>query len=102
MGVITEVSFFHPDLGYKKRSFLFFVLILHFFKLKFFFNFLATSCGMRELNSPPRIKPMPPAVEAWSVNHWTTKEVLRIRFLKCFLLESCKCLHFPSENCNFG
>ena len=54
MGVITEVSFFHPDLGYKKRSFLFFVLILHFFKLKFFFNFLATSCGMRELNSPTK------------------------------------------------
>ena len=22
----------------------------------------------------PRIKPRPPAVEAWSPNHWTTKE----------------------------
>ena len=50
----------------------------------------------------PRMEPMPPAVDAWSVNHWITKEVLKIRFLKCFLLEFCKFLHFPSENCNFG
>ncbi|CAM9420314.1 unnamed protein product [Rangifer tarandus platyrhynchus] len=27
------------------------------------------------LTLQPGIKPMPPAVEAWSLNHWTTREV---------------------------
>ena len=27
----------------------------------------------------PQIEPTPPAVEAWSLNHWTTKEVLKGR-----------------------
>ena len=35
--------------------------------------FLATSRSI--LVSCPRIKPTPPAVEAWSLNHWTTSQV---------------------------
>ena len=41
----------------------------------FFFFFLVTpleACGI--LLPWPRIKPAPPALEAWSLNHWTTKE----------------------------
>ena len=32
------------------------------------------TCGI--LVSWPRTEPMPPALESWSLNHWTTKEVL--------------------------
>ena len=41
-----------------------------------FFFFLFWSCGVacRILVPPPGIKPMPPAVEAWSSNHWTARE----------------------------
>ena len=31
------------------------------------------ACGI--LVPHPRIEPKPPAVEVWSPNHWTTKEV---------------------------
>ena len=32
------------------------------------------ACGI--LIPWPEIEPMPPAVEVWSLDHWTTKEVL--------------------------
>ena len=48
-----------------------FLEILSFF---FFSNFLAT-CGI--LVPQPGIKPMPPEVGVWSLNHWTTREVPR-------------------------
>ena len=35
---------------------------------------------MWDLSSPPVLKPLPPAVEAWSLNHWTAREVPEIRF----------------------
>ena len=38
---------------------------------------------------PTRDKPILPAVEAWTVNHWTTREVPSILFLK-FLLDTFK------------
>ena len=31
---------------------------------------------MRDLIAPLGVEPMPPAVEAWSLNHWTAREVL--------------------------
>ena len=35
----------------------------------------------------PKIKPMPPAVETWSLNHWIAREVpLLLLRLPCFLL----------------
>ena len=46
------------------------------------FYFLAIPCGMQDL-SPPGIKPVPPAVEAWSLNHWTIGPVF---FVFCFLM----------------
>ena len=39
----------------------------------FFFRLCNTACGI--LVPRPGIKPMPPAVEAQSLNHWTTREV---------------------------
>ena len=35
---------------------------------------LQVACGMWDLSSPPGIKPVPPAVKAQSLNHWTTRE----------------------------
>ena len=44
----------------------------------FWFRFILTSCLFHTargvLVSQPGIKPVPPAVEAWSLNHWTTRE----------------------------
>ena len=46
----------------------------NFFLFLPFFFFSGHS--MRHGDLPqPGIKPMPPAVEAWSLNHWTTREV---------------------------
>ena len=41
---------------------------------------LATLHGMWDLTSPTRVEPAPPAVEAQSLNYWTTREVLFIIF----------------------
>ena len=38
----------------------------------FFIYGRTAACGI--LVSRPGIEPVPPAVEAWSPNHWTTKE----------------------------
>ena len=43
--------------------------------LLFFSFFLATPRGSRRLVPRPGIEPGPPAVEAWSLNHWTSREV---------------------------
>ena len=46
-------------------------------KLRIFSFILAwlhcAACGI--LVPPPRIEPMPPVLEAWSLNHWTAREV---------------------------
>ena len=42
---------------------------------KFFFFLMAAPRGLRDLSSLRGIKPAPPALEAWSLNHWTAKEV---------------------------
>ena len=39
--------------------------------------FLAVVSGMQYLSSLTRDQPMPPAVEVWSADHWTTREVPR-------------------------
>ena len=42
---------------------------------------MVTQYGMWELSSPPGIKPVSPALKAWSLNYWTTKEV-KVNFIK--------------------
>ena len=49
------------------------VLLIFFKTLKKFFWPCHTTYGI--LVPWPGIKPLPPAVEAWSLNHWTTREV---------------------------
>ena len=36
---------------------------------------------MWHLSSPSRIEPTPPVLEAWRLNHWTTKEVPYLFFI---------------------
>ena len=40
-----------------------------------FLYFYVFGRGMRDPSSPTRMEPAPPAVEAWSPNHWNTREV---------------------------
>ena len=49
------------------------ITFLSFFSFLFFF--LPHHMACRILLPWPGIKPMPHAVEAWSLNHWTTREV---------------------------
>ena len=44
----------------------------------FFIFFGPTACGI--LAPQPRIEPMPPALEVWSINHWTPREVSPVHF----------------------
>ena len=47
----------------------------------YFFFFLAVQSGMQNLSSRQVIELVSPEVEAWSLNHWTTREV---PFVFCF------------------
>ena len=49
----------------------------------YLFLFSAPPHGMWDLSSPTRDQPVPPAVEAQSLNHWTARKVPKIY------------LHFP-------
>ena len=40
--------------------------------------YVNSSCGIWDIVPWPGIKPRPPTLEAWSLSHWTTREVLRI------------------------
>ena len=56
---------------------------LKYFKnLISFFNIWLHCEACRILVPWPRIEPMSPAAEAWSLNHWTTREVPRLDFSK--------------------
>ena len=50
--------------------------------LIYYLIYLAAQCGMQELSSPTKIKPVSPAVEAWSPNHWTARDFPREDILK--------------------
>ena len=52
------------------------VLICIFNYYYYFFGPHHTACGI--LAPRPGIEPAPPAVEAWSPNHWTTREFPRL------------------------
>ena len=41
-----------------------------------FFFFLAMPWGIWDLSSQPGMEPVPPAVEAQGLNHWTASEIL--------------------------
>ena len=58
--------------------------ILILFLLFFLLFCLAVLCGMWELSSLTRVRLVPPALETWSPNHWTTREVLSFSFFLFF------------------
>ena len=64
------VNLWVPRTSYRACQIAFFVCL-------FVFNFLAyhAACGI--LVPQPGIEPRPPAVEARSLNHWTTGEIPR-------------------------
>ena len=46
--------------------------------MQYFLFFFGCAVSIRYLSSlGPGIKPMPPAVEAWSLNHWTARKSLQ-------------------------
>ena len=52
------------------------MLDLWFWRVGFFSCGMWTlSCGMWNLVPQPRMEPRPPALETWSLSHWTTREV---------------------------
>ena len=51
-----------------------------FFKIFFFGHVFLVACGI--LVPQPGMEPMPPAVEAWSLNQWTAREVPKNNFWK--------------------
>ena len=55
---------------------------LNFLFLFIYLFILATPGGMRDLSSPTRDLTVPPAVDAWSLNQWTAREVLDFFFHK--------------------
>ena len=66
----------------------FFKIVRLFFFFSFFFLFWPQQEACRILAPQPGIKPVPPAVEAQSPNHWTAREVPIRLFIFLFLLES--------------
>ena len=50
----------------------------------FFFFFLAMLHRIWESSFQPGIEPMPLAVKAWSLNHWTARKVLRPPFVSAY------------------
>ena len=46
-----------------------------------FSTVLGLSCGMWDLVPQSGVTPGPPALEVWSLSHWTTREVLLCLFL---------------------
>ena len=71
----------HPEFT-SQINYIFTVLItellsvsVHSFVARFFFFFLLVCEAYIPIVPWPEIKPVPPAVEAQSLNHWTTREV---------------------------
>ena len=67
---------------------------------KNFFIYLAEpslSCGMWDLVSGPGIEPGPPALGVQSLNHWTTKEILRWQILHYGLLKTTVLKYFSQR-----
>ena len=96
----VESSFLLPLHG---QIYLFLILIYWFVCAGFwlwhtgFLIFIATcgilSCSTWDLVSWPGIEHGPPALGAWSLSHWTTREVPLVRSLVTSFLVRAFCLH---------
>ena len=75
---IKNSATFHTKIEFPARAQLILPITESRFTLPNFFFFLNLSPhreACRILVPQPGVKPTPPAVEAWSLNHWTTREV---------------------------
>ena len=57
------------------------------YSITFFFFFLATPRGMWNRSCWPGIRPTPPCIERWSLNHWTAREVPKMNIWKAWFLK---------------
>ena len=71
LGQLTALGQPYPSQSPSRSCFCFSSWILNFIS----FYFLAVPHGTWVLSSPPRFEPVLPALEAQSLNHWTTREV---------------------------
>ena len=59
----------------------FLIHILQVVKLTFFLGHAASMLQACGISFPqPGMKPVPPAMEVWSLNHWTAREVPRLTY----------------------
>ena len=69
--------------GESLSSLLYFYLFIYFWPCH-------TACGMRGILVPRLgIEPAPPAVEGWSLNHWTAREVPWVVYFRHFKTGKC-------------
>ena len=75
MSLVTSICDNHsPWKTAADSMIIYLVFLLHLWLLLFKIKFLHhAACDI--LVPQPGIEPVPPALEAWSLNHWTTKEV---------------------------
>ena len=52
------------------------------FFFSFFNNLLAVPLDRQDLILPTRVKPALPALEVWSLNHWTTREAPSVHLME--------------------
>ena len=74
-------SFFTTTERWKLNCFFKFYLFIYLAAPGLTCSVRALSCGIRDLVPWPGIEPGPPALGAWSLNHWTTREVPKIKFI---------------------
>ena len=75
---ILCVTFFKDYIYILKNIFYLFIWLLRVLVAAcrlFSCSMQTLSCSMWDLVPRPRIKPRPPALGAWSLSHWTTREV---------------------------
>ena len=57
------------------ENFVSFSVNSYFYLFFFFFKYFGHTTPQKDTSSPTRDRPVPPAVEAWSPNYWTPREV---------------------------
>ena len=72
-------------------NFFFFYL---FYSIFIYLAVLGLSCGMKELVSCTGIEPGPPALEAWHLIDWTTRQVPSLSWVISIHLSSCSSIPF--------
>ena len=77
MYIVLITIIFFKDANYSLKDMHTKAVMISFFYL---FIFGHTACGI--LVPQPGIEPGPPALEAWSLNHWTAREVPHFCFRK--------------------